>query len=70
MAAGTVHTAALLQLSGIGDKAALSKFNQAVALDLPGVGNNFHDHQFVTMVYSGKLRNFPRMCRSPYMPWL
>ncbi|TVY89398.1 Dehydrogenase [Lachnellula willkommii] len=52
LAAGSIHTAALLQLSGIGDAAVLSKLNQTVALDLPGVGNNFHDHQYVVLAYT------------------
>ncbi|TVY20823.1 Dehydrogenase xptC [Lachnellula arida] len=52
LAAGSIHTAALLQLSGIGDAAVLSKLDQTVALDLPGVGNNFHDHQYVVLAYT------------------
>lgn len=44
LSAGTVHSPKLLQLSGIGPGALLAAHGIAVAHDLPGVGENFHDH--------------------------
>ncbi|KAI9740033.1 MAG: hypothetical protein M1818_004784 [Claussenomyces sp. TS43310] len=52
LAAGSIHTPQLLQLSGIGDFSSLAKVQPNLKVDLPGVGNNFQDHQFVTLVYN------------------
>jgi choline dehydrogenase len=41
---GTVNTPHLLQLSGIGAAADLEPHGIAVVADLPGVGENLHDH--------------------------
>jgi choline dehydrogenase-like flavoprotein len=43
MSAGTVRTPQLLELSGIGNKDILEKFNISVQLDLPAVGENYED---------------------------
>ena len=43
MSAGTVRTPQLLELSGIGNKEILEKFNISVQLDLPAVGENYED---------------------------
>lgn len=51
LAAGAVHTPQILELSGIGDAEILTKFDIPVALNLPGVGNNFQDHPYVGVVY-------------------
>ena len=50
-AAGAVHSAQLLQLSGIGPRPLLERFGINVALDLPGVGNNLQDHFLVGTFY-------------------
>lgn len=44
LAAGAVHTAQILQLSGIGPAALLEPLGIDVIADLPGVGANFQDH--------------------------
>jgi choline dehydrogenase-like flavoprotein len=44
VAAGSQHTPQLLLLSGIGDKSLLNSLGINVVADLPGVGQNFHDH--------------------------
>ncbi|OHW99240.1 GMC oxidoreductase [Colletotrichum incanum] len=44
LSAGTIHTPHLLQLSGIGPKKILEAGGIDVRVDLPGVGQNFHDH--------------------------
>ncbi|KAF2455331.1 hypothetical protein BDY21DRAFT_324656 [Lineolata rhizophorae] len=44
IAAGTIHTPQLLQLSGIGPADLLEQANIPVKVDLPGVGSNFQDH--------------------------
>ncbi len=51
---GTVNTARLLQLSGIGAACDLSPLGIPVVADLPGVGANLHDH--VISVALKKLR--------------
>jgi choline dehydrogenase len=44
LAAGAVQSPQLLQLSGIGPAALLSRFGIPVIADLPGVGRNLQDH--------------------------
>ncbi|RSM11332.1 hypothetical protein CDV31_006885 [Fusarium ambrosium] len=47
LAAGSVHTPQILQVSGIGDSALLSSINVTTIVDLPGVGQNFQEHALV-----------------------
>jgi len=55
LAAGTIHTAQLLMLSGIGDASALKKLGISPVADLCGVGANFQDHVHVSgLVYQYK----------------
>ncbi|AVQ71172.1 oxygen-dependent choline dehydrogenase [Microcystis aeruginosa NIES-1211] len=42
--AGAIQSPKLLMLSGIGQPEHLAQFNIPVVVDLPGVGENFHDH--------------------------
>jgi len=49
LCAGTVNSARLLQLSGIGDGDHLQSVGVPVVHDLPGVGDNFQDHYFVRL---------------------
>ena len=49
---GTVGSAQLLMLSGIGPQAHPREVGVDVVLDLPGVGANVHDHPRSTVVYS------------------
>ncbi len=44
LSAGTVNTARLLQVSGVGPAALLAKLGVPVVADIPGVGSNFRDH--------------------------
>lgn len=52
LSAGTVATPHLLMLSGIGDPAELLPLGIPVAHDLPGVGQNLHDHIQVSVSFS------------------
>jgi choline dehydrogenase len=52
LAAGTIGSAQLLMLSGVGPQAHLRDVGVGVTLDLPGVGANFHDHVMAPVVYS------------------
>ena len=52
LTAGTVGSAQLLLLSGIGPQQHLRDVGIRVVLDLPGVGENLHDHPRSTLVYS------------------
>jgi choline dehydrogenase len=51
LTAGTVGTAQLLMLSGIGPQAQLRELGIDVVTDLPGVGANLHDHPMSGIVY-------------------
>jgi choline dehydrogenase len=51
LAAGSIGTPQLLQLSGVGPGGLLHEHGIDVALDLPGVGENLHDHLQVRTVY-------------------
>ena len=52
LAAGTIHSPQILQRSGIGPRALLQKANITVVHDLPGVGQNFHDHSYLVVGYN------------------
>lgn len=54
LAAGSIGSPQLLQLSGIGPGNLLQKFGIPVAHDLPGVGENLHDHLQIRMVWKVK----------------
>lgn len=47
LCAGTINTTRIMQLSGIGDGAMLSKAGIDTRHHLPGVGQNFRDHYFI-----------------------
>ncbi|HSW84044.1 MAG TPA: GMC oxidoreductase, partial [Usitatibacter sp.] len=51
LAAGSIGSPQLLQLSGIGPAALLQQCGIAVVLDAPGVGANLHDHLQIRMVW-------------------
>src|SRR2546430_939465 len=55
LAAGAIGSPQLLQLSGIGKGELLNKLQIPVVHDLPGVGENLHDHLQIRMQY--KVRN-------------
>ncbi|KLU86928.1 hypothetical protein MAPG_05935 [Magnaporthiopsis poae ATCC 64411] len=48
VAAGALNTPLILQRSGIGPKGVLDKAGVEQIVDLPGVGQNFHDHGGLT----------------------
>ncbi|GES66036.1 hypothetical protein ATETN484_0014000400 [Aspergillus terreus] len=52
LAAGAIHTPQILQLSGIGDSALLSKLNISTVANVPGVGRNLQDHLYIPVVAS------------------
>ncbi|PGH27490.1 hypothetical protein AJ80_00731 [Polytolypa hystricis UAMH7299] len=49
IAAGTVHTPQILQASGIGPQSLLGQADIPVVVDLPGVGQNFQDHAYLSV---------------------
>ena len=62
LAAGTIHSAKLLMLSGVGDAAGLKKLGIAPVANLRGVGKNLQDHVLVSGVvyqYKGKMPDRP-----------
>ncbi|KAI0270475.1 aryl-alcohol-oxidase from pleurotus Eryingii [Gloeopeniophorella convolvens] len=52
VSAGTIATPQLLQLSGIGDPAALGKLGIPSLVDLPDVGKNLQDHTVLPNVWT------------------
>jgi len=50
LAAGTLHTPQLLQVSGIGEASLLESINVETVVDLPAVGYNLHDHLSIAVV--------------------
>ncbi|RGP80023.1 hypothetical protein FLONG3_1794 [Fusarium longipes] len=50
LAAGSIHTPQILQVSGIGDPALLSSINVPTVVNLPAVGQNFHDHVLLAVI--------------------
>ena len=54
LAAGAIGSPQILQLSGIGPGALLRAHGIEVAHDLPGVGENLHDHLQVRSIYKVK----------------
>jgi len=62
LAAGTIHTAQLLMLSGIGDYQELRKLGITPVANLQGVGQNLQDHVLVSglvYTYKGKMPDRP-----------
>jgi choline dehydrogenase len=51
LAAGSIQSPQLLQLSGIGPRALLEKHGIPVAVDAPGVGENLQDHLQIRLGY-------------------
>lgn len=58
MAAGALASPKLLMLSGIGPAAQLRRFDIPVDVDLPGVGQNLHDHAGAPLVLAGNSRGY------------
>ncbi|MGH8668160.1 MAG: GMC family oxidoreductase [Burkholderiales bacterium] len=54
LAAGAIGSPQLLQLSGIGPLQVLRRFDIPVVHELPGVGENLHDHLQIRMQYKVK----------------
>jgi choline dehydrogenase len=62
LAAGTIHSAKLLMLSGVGDAAQLRRLGIKAIANLRGVGQNLQDHVLVSGVvyqYRGKMPDRP-----------
>jgi choline dehydrogenase len=52
LAAGSIGSPQILQLSGIGPGALLAEHGIPVVSDMPGVGSNLHDHLQIRSIYS------------------
>lgn len=53
MAAGSLHTPQILQVSGIGASSLLESIGVSTVVDLPAVGENFQDHSLLSTVATG-----------------
>ncbi len=54
LSAGTLESPRILMLSGIGPAPHLDEFGIAPVVDLPGVGQNLHDHTLLPMVFESR----------------
>ncbi|WP_245623699.1 GMC family oxidoreductase [Paraburkholderia nodosa] len=54
LSAGTINTARLLQISGVGDPDWLAQLGVPVVNALPGVGRNLRDHYLCALVAAGQ----------------
>lgn len=54
LAAGTIHTPQILQVSGIGDPQLLNSIGLETIVDLPAVGYNLQDHVLLAVVNASK----------------
>lgn len=54
MCAGSIGSPAILMRSGIGPAAHLASLEIPLVLDLPGVGQNLHDHPVIGMHHQGR----------------
>jgi len=62
---GSIGSPQILQLSGVGDEKLLNKFQVKTVQNLPGVGENLHDHLQVRMQYKVKnVRTLNEMANS------
>jgi len=55
LAAGSVNSPQLLQLSGVGPGEVLRQFGIATVIDLPAVGRNLQDHLGINYVYRSRV---------------
>jgi choline dehydrogenase-like flavoprotein len=60
LAAGSIHTPQILQLTGIGPASLLEGLGIEVVMDLPGVGANFQDHPTLQVAYRCKAQKNSR----------
>ena len=67
LAAGAIGSPQLLQLSGVGPGKLLQQHGVAVVHDLPGVGENLHDHLQIRMQY--KVHGVPTLNERAYSLW-
>ncbi|NNF80330.1 MAG: choline dehydrogenase, partial [Rhizobiales bacterium] len=66
VSAGTINSAKLLQISGVGPAALLSELNVPLVTNLPGVGQKLRDHYAVRMVSRVKnIRTINNMAQGP-----
>ncbi|MGO2110937.1 MAG: GMC family oxidoreductase [Pseudoclavibacter sp.] len=59
LCAGALDTPRILMLSGIGPAAHLADVGVDVVADVPGVGENLHDHVLVPFVYETTAKSIP-----------
>jgi choline dehydrogenase len=71
VSAGTYESPMILARSGIGDPGDLAAAGIAVAVSLPGVGKNLHDHPSVSLAHAGTpelVRQMEAFAATTWMP--
>jgi choline dehydrogenase len=66
LCAGAINSPQLLQLSGIGEPALLTRYGIGVVADSPAVGRNLQDHLAVSYFYRSKVPTLNNVYRSFY----
>jgi choline dehydrogenase len=61
LSAGSLASPKLLQLSGIGARNRLNQFNIEVVAELPGVGENLHEHPYLMQRWRSKIPTMNKM---------
>jgi choline dehydrogenase len=64
---GSIGSPQILQLSGVGDEKLLSRLQIKTVQDLPGVGENLHDHLQIRMQY--KVKNVRTLNEMTHSLW-
>lgn len=65
LSAGVFQSPHLLQVSGVGPKAVLERYNISVVADRPGVGQNMHDETTIFAMYQVDLITNTRLHEDP-----
>lgn len=71
VSAGTVNTARLLQISGVGPAKVLNELGVKIVHDLRGVGENLSDHYSARMVMRARpgVTTLNELARGPHLVW-
>ena len=66
LSAGAINSPHLLMLSGVGNAEHLKEFEIPVQINLPGVGENLHDHLQIRSVYRCSTKTLNDEIRNPF----
>ena len=70
LSGGAINSPQLLLLSGIGPKETLEKFNIPIVKELPGVGQNLHNHVGINLKFDLDEPNVPELSWESAMEYM